>query len=356
MKRHNQLWPRITSLENLDRAARAVLKGKRSKAHAGRFFQDWETNLLSLQRELLSGRYEPGTYRSFWIQDPKPRLISAAPFRDRVVHHALIQVIEPLFEPRFIHDSYACRTGKGQHRALARFTAWARATRYVLKLDVARFFPSLDHEILKAILRRALKDPDVLALCDRIIDGSNEQEHVVHWFPGDDLLSPAARRKGLPIGNLTSQFFANVFLDQLDHHVKERLRVKRYLRYVDDMCICGDDKAALTDLRAEILDFLLGLRLRLNERKSRIRRLKEGIEFLGFVVLPDRIRLNARAVRRQRARMKWIGREMAAGQITPQDAAASFEPWCAHAAHGDTWRLVGDVLSGWVVEETATGG
>ena len=153
------------------------------------------------------------------------------------------------------------------------------------------------------------------------------------------MFSPLLRRRGLPIGNLTSQFFANVYLDGLDHFVKERLRGQRYLRYVDDFCCFHDDKRMLVELRAVIVDFLLGLRLRLNERKSRLRQVKEGIEFLGFVVTPDELRLNQSAVRRQRRRVVRLQRSYAAGEATWSEVKASLQAWNAHAEHGTTWRL-----------------
>jgi len=338
------LWPRLVSLKNLHAAAHQVLKGKRRRASAALFFFDLEQNLFSLQQDLESGEYRTGSYRSFWIREPKRRMISAAPFRDRVVHHALVNVIEPLFEPRFIHHSYACRKGKGTHRALRQFVSWARGTRYVLKMDISKFFPSVDHGVLNARLGRVVKDGRVLRLCETILDGSNAQEPVPRYFPGDDLLSPLERRCGIPIGNLTSQFFGNVYLDAFDHFVKERLRVHRYLRYVDDFCCFADDKAELRAIRAEIADFLLGIRLRLNERKSRIRRIKEGVEFLGFVAFPEQLRLNQTAARRQRRRIRRLRKAYAEGDLTWQEVIASLEAWNAHAAHGTTWRLRGEVF------------
>jgi retron-type reverse transcriptase len=339
MRRTAGLFARIVSFENLYAAAHATLRGKRGTAAAGTFFLGLEHELLCLQRELVRGEYQPGGYRTFWIRDPKQRLISAAPFRDRVVHHALVRVIEPLFERRFIHHSYACRTGKGTHRALRQFVAWVRSSRYVLKLDIRKFFPTIDHEILKAQIRRTIKDAATLSLCDVVIDGSNEQEQCVQHFPGDDLLTPTGRRKGIPIGNLTSQFFANVHLDALDHFVKEELRVPRYLRYVDDFCCCGDDKVALREVRAAIAAYLMGLRLRLNDGKSRLRQVKEGVEFLGFVVFPEELRLSQTAVRRERRRLRSQRTGLLAGTETTRSVRRSFEAWSAHAAQGTTWRL-----------------
>lgn len=344
VRRATDLWKKLTSFENVHAAAYRVFRGKREQVQAGEFFRDLEGNLLKLRQELVDGSYEPGPYRSFWISDPKPRLISAAPFRDRVVHHSLVSVIEPVFERRFIAHSYACRTGRGTHRALRRFEGWARSTRYVLKMDVRKFFPSMDHEILKARLHRAIKDSAVLALCNLIIDSSNEQEHVLHHFPGDNLLTPLERRRGMPIGNLTSQFFANVYLDKLDHFAKERLRIGKYLRYVDDFCCFHDDKGYLQAVREEVAGCLSSMRLKLNEEKSRIRQLKEGVEFLGFVVLPDRTRLNQRGIRRQRTRMRHLRTQYAAGDITWAEVKASCQAWNAHAAHGDTWNLRAEVF------------
>jgi len=345
MKRVGGLWSEVVSLENLHRAAYRVLRGKRNQIQAGDFFFDLEGNLLRLQRELRGRCYRPGPYRTFWISDPKARLISAAPFRDRVVHHALVNVMEPVYERRFIHHSYACRKGKGNHRALRQFTRWARTSRYVLKLDVRKFFPSLDHEVLKCIVRKKIKDHDVLWLVDLIVDRSNAQERVIQHFPGDDLLTPLERRVGIPIGNLTSQFLANVHLDPLDHFIKQRLGARRYLRYVDDLACFSNDKATLCRWRREISDFLCAMRLRLNERKSRIRRVKEGIEFLGFVVLPDRLRLSCRNVRRMRRRTRRLMHEYTVGILTWSEVRDSLAAWNAHAAHGDTWRLRGDVFA-----------
>jgi retron-type reverse transcriptase len=344
MHRIGDLWKHVTSFENLYCATFQVLRGKRGQCAAGDFFFHLERNLLQLQQELRTQTYRPGVYRTFWITDPKRRLISAAPFRDRVVHHALVRMMEPIFDRRFLFQSYACRMGKGTHRALRQFTDWARSSRYVLKMDIAKFFPSLDHAVLKERIRRTIKDPQVLWLCELIIDGSNEQEEVVQHFPGDDLFTPVTRRHGIPIGNLTSQFFANVYLDALDHFVKEQLRVKRYLRYVDDFCCFADDKLLLTEVRAAIAAFLLGLRLRLNEGKSRIRQVKEGVEFLGFVVFPTHLRLNQTAVRRQRRRLRRLQRAYASGALRWAEVAASLRAWNAYAAHGTTWQLRADVF------------
>ena len=215
MKRHKDLCPRIHDWDNLVRAYHKARKDKRSKPNVATFELNWEQHLLGLEQELREGSWQPGAYRTFWIHDPKTRPISAAPFRDRVVHHAICNVIEPVFEPTFIHDSYACRVGKGTHAAVDRYTEFCRRVLrlggegYVLKCDLRKFFPSLDHEILLDILARKIGCRRTLDLLRLIVESSNPQEPVAAYFPGDDLFTPHERRRGLPIGNLTSQFFAN---------------------------------------------------------------------------------------------------------------------------------------------------
>ena len=244
MKRRGNLWPELISFANLHRAAMKARRGKRQRPDVLRFHFNLEQELWRLHDELSRRDYRPGPYRTFTIHEPKVRLISAASYRDRVVHHALCNVLEPVFERSLSFDSYSCRAGKGTHAAVDRCQEFARRYRYVLKADIRKFFPSIDHEILKAALRK-IKDHDVLWLAGLIIDHANPQERVLQWFPGDDLFTPLERQRGLPIGNQTSQFFANVYLDALDHFVKDRLRVPGYVRYCDDFLAFSDDKRAV---------------------------------------------------------------------------------------------------------------
>jgi len=215
VKRAGNLWPQVASFENLLLAAQAALRGKRKRPDVARFLVDLEPELLSLRRELLEGAYHPGAYRSFTVREPKPRLISAAPFRDRVVHHALTRVLDPIFEKRFAPNSYACRKGFGTHRAIRRAKQGCEDSPFVLKCDVVKYFPSIDHEILKGLLARVIKCRPTLELASNIIDHSNPQVESIAYFPGDDLFTPFERRRGLPLGNQTSQFFANVYLNPL---------------------------------------------------------------------------------------------------------------------------------------------
>ncbi len=253
---HDDLYDEIAGFQPLLRAAQEALRGKRRKPGAAVFAADLEKEVLRLDRQLRDQTYRPGRYKKLEIHDPKHRIVSAAPFRDRVVHHALYAVIAPIFERGFIADTYANRIGKGTHRAVDRYEVFRDRFRHVLRCDIYRYFPAIDHAALKVDLRRRLACPRTLWLCDAIIDGSNSQEPVNFHFAGDDLFSPFERRRGLPIGNLTSQFFANLYLDRLDHFVKEVLGAKGYVRYVDDFALFHDDPAVLADWRARIQGFL----------------------------------------------------------------------------------------------------
>jgi retron-type reverse transcriptase len=266
-------------------------------------------------------------------------LISAAPFRDRVVHHALCNVLEPVFEPSFIHDTYACRIGRGTHAALDRASSYARRYRYVLKGDIRKFFPSIDHAILKELIARKVKDPHVLWLVRVLIDGSNEQEPVLDWFPGDDLFTPLERRRGLPLGNQTSQFFANVYLSPFDHFLKDRRAVPGYVRYCDDFLVFSNDKSHLHRMREDAQEQLGKLRLSAHDRKCQIAPTASGIRFLGCRIFPTHRVLLKENVRRVLRRIKRFTRAYAEGKMTTSDIASSLRGWIAHAGHADTHQL-----------------
>ncbi len=339
MKRAGNLWDRLASFENLLEAAHSAARGKRSRRDVARFVRDLEPNICRLQRELESDTWVPGEYTTFWITDPKPRLISAAPFRDRVVHHALTRVLEPVFEPRFTVRSFASRRGYGQHKALTLAKQACARYEYVLKCDIRKYFPSIDHEILKAALARAVKCGPTLRLAARIIDGSNEQEVSVAYYPGDTLFTPYERRRGLPIGNQTSQFFANVYLNGLDHMVLRQLRPALYLRYVDDFVLFGDDRNELEAMRQAMTELLAGVRLSLHEGKSRVYRCKAGLTFLGWRFQEGRTRLPRAGVVRMARRLRAMARELRNGRTTLGQIRLRVASWLGHAAFGDTWEL-----------------
>ncbi len=338
-------FARLTSWENLLRSARKARLGKRSQPEVAAFELEREYELLKLQRELRNRTYRPGRYHAFCIHEPKPRLISAAPYRDRVVHHALVNVIGPRFERNFIFDSYANRLGKGTHRAVDRYQAYARRFRYVLQCDIVKYFPTIDHEILKSLLRTRIRDEHVLWLCDTIIDASNPQEPVLAWFPSDDLFAPAERHRGLPIGNLTSQFWANVYLHGLDNYVKRGLRCKGYVRYVDDFVLFDDDKQALCEMRDRVIDFLSRLRLRIHEDRAQVRPIVRPTRFLGYRCWPTHSFLTKENIRRFRRRGKALQRRYSNGELDWSDIKVRLASWNAHAATANGYRLRCRLLS-----------
>jgi RNA-directed DNA polymerase len=347
MKTYRNLYASIIDWDNLMLAWRKARRGKRYTPAAAAFERALDRELPALQRELAAECYQPGAYRSFLIHEPKRRKISAAPFRDRVVHHALCNVIEPVFERRFIADSFANRRGKGSHRALDRCTHFMRRHRYVMHLDVQQFFPGIDHALLKGILTRTVACRPTLALCDRIIDsgrGLLANEYDMMYFAGDDLFA-SLRPRGLPIGNLTSQFWANVYLNELDQFVKHRLKARAYLRYVDDMLLFADDKAALHCWRGEIIERLASLRLTLHEQRAQPRPVENGVTFLGFVIFPDHRRLKRRKGIAYQRHLKSLAVQYRAGEIEWKDVNASVQSWIGHVSHGDTWGLRRSIFS-----------
>jgi len=342
----NSLFARMTAFPNLLLAFQRAQRGKRFRPNVSMFSLNVEKELLALQHELQSRTYQPGPYRTFYIRDKKLRMISAAPFRDRVVHHALCNIIEPIFERGFLDDSYACRKGKGTHAAADRAWSHVRRFPYVLKCDISRYFPSIDHDILLAKLQRRIWDEGVVWLLGSVIDGSNPQPPVLEYFPGDDLFEPSRRKRGLPIGNQTSQFFANVYLDDLDHYVREHLKVPGYVRYVDDFLLFHRDKSELQFALKRIREFCEGIRLRLHPRKCTMSRTQDGVTFLGYRLFPTHRRLDAHNVRRFSRQLRCLAAAVGRGSMTEEDARRRVQSWVAHARHADTKQLRETLLSG----------
>lgn len=338
MRRAGHLFDGVCSFENLLRAARRAQRGKRYRRDVLRFNLRLEDNLWLMRRELLAGSWRPAGHRHFKVFEPKERWISAAPYRDRVLHHALCSVIEPILDRRFIHDCWANRRGKGSHRAVLRLQRFAGRFCYALSMDARKYFASMDHEILKGQFRRLFKDRRLLDLMDLIVDEGENPEPAAAYFPGDDLFTPWERRRGLPIGNLTSQLFANLYLDGFDHWIKEEMGARAYLRFVDDLILLDDSKERLAAWRAAARGRLDRLRLRLHPRKCVVRRTAEGIPFLGYVVWPTRIRVRGETVRRFRRRM----RRRSAGGVTDQEARRrSLAAWRGHVEMAGVFRRAG---------------
>lgn len=352
---YRHLYAQVYDWENLLLAWRKARKGKRGQPPAATFEANVAENLLLIQEELARKSYTPGGYVNFTIHEPKRRLISAAPFRDRIVHHALCNVIEPLFERRFIYDSYANRKGKGTHAALDRCQAFARRYAYVLQGDVQHFFPAIDHAILLAAIQRVVVDPAVLWLCERIVAsgaGVLAQTHEKPYFPGDDLFA-ISRPCGLPIGNLTSQFWANVYLNGFDHFVKRELKCPAYVRFVDDLLLFGDDKATLWRWRTAVIDELARYRLRLHETRCQPQPVTQGIPFLGFRVYPHHRRLKARKGYAFRRRLRALLAQYRAGEIALAVVTDSVRGWVNHVCYANSYGLRRQLLRAMVMRPPA---
>jgi hypothetical protein len=304
---------KIASVENLFLAAEKACRGKRSRPDVEDWLMRRETEILSLREELLSGSYQPQGYRFFEIVKPKRRVIAAALFRDRVVHHALCNLMQPLLERRFIARSFSCQRWKGTTAARECCRQLTNRHRYVLKCDVRKFFPSIDHEILKEKLGRIVRDDAVTGLVAKILASHSTDETIPALvFAGDDLVAVAERKRGVPIGNLTSQLWGNFYLDALDHWITETQQHGDYLRYTDDFLLFGDDKTRLWELRDGIVEQLAAARLKLAEPKSRLLATREGVPFCGFRFLPDaRPRVLGATKRRFEARRYLMFRQQA---------------------------------------------
>jgi RNA-directed DNA polymerase len=334
-------YARICAWRNLLTAGRNAARGKRGKPAVAAFEFELADHLLALQAQLLAHTYRPGGYRHFFIREPKRRKISAADFRDRVVHHALCQEIEPRFERLFIGDSFANRKGKGTHRAVDRLQALAQRYRYVLRADIVKHFPSIDHAVLRDTLATQIPEEDVMRLVESIIAsgrGVLDDEYQMAWFPGDDLLA-VCRPRGLPIGNLTSQFWSNCYLHPLDLFVKRELGCRAYLRYVDDLALFSDSKRELWAWKRAIIERLERLRLRLHETRTQAQPTRQGIAWLGFVVFPTHRRVKARKVHHARRRLGARYEAYLAGEISFAELDASVQGWVNHVRFADSWGL-----------------
>lgn len=313
VKRVNHLLTQTIAYQNLNAAFRQAMRGCGKTAESCRFFYHLEPELLRLREELSSGGYSPSPYRFFQIFDPKERTIAEAPFRDRVVHHAIVNVLTPVYERVFIYDSYATRPGKGTHAAIRRAQQFLRAYRWYFKTDIDKYFDHVNHDIMLAILARKIKDRQFLALLEKIIRNT-----------------PAAGA-GLPIGNLTSQFLANVYLDPLDHYLKDRRGIKGYIRYMDDMVIFAHEKTPLLDIETEIREFLAEkLLLRLKDKATLLNRGSHGLSFLGMRIFAGIIRVKPKNRRRCLQRMKLKENEWQSGLISETALADSITSTVGH--------------------------
>ena len=279
----------IISIPNLLLSWREFLNGKRKRADVVLFSMNLMDNIYSLHNDLKNKIYKHGNYEAFKINDPRPRDIHKAKDRDSLLHHPIYRILYPYFDKKFIYDSYSCRIGKGTHKAIYRFENFIRKvgknntkTCWVLKCDIKKFFASIDHNILKSILAKHIKDKDIIWLLNNIIDSF--QTSATNSAMAENVAYP---EKGLPLGNLTSQLLVNIYMNEFDQYVKHKLKVKYYIRYADDFVILQNDKIYLERILEQMKEFLENeLKLTMHPNKVSIKTISSGVDFLGWVYFP----------------------------------------------------------------------
>lgn len=347
MKTYRNLYPKLCSYDNLKLAWRKARKRKTLKDYVMEFESDLENNLQNLRYGLQSFTYAPRPMKNFIVRDPKTRKISASHFRDRIVHHAICNIIAPIFERQFIHDSYANQINKGTHSAIKRAEKFMRKVSslsnkslsgrdgqlflkkkprlgYALKADIRHYFDTVDHEILLNIIERKIKDKDVIWLIKMIVNN--------HYS--------TTECKGMPLGNVTSQFFANVYLHNLDIFVKHVLKAKYYIRYVDDFIIYHKDRKLLENWKMQINNFLkCNLKIELHPHKSRIIQLGRGITILGYRIFYNYRLLKKSNTRRIWKRLEIFKQRYSKCKMRKDDIARSLSGWIAYAKFANTYKL-----------------
>jgi retron-type reverse transcriptase len=346
LKKLSVLYEKIYDFENLYQAYREARKSKRFRDDVLQFSSNLEENLIQIQNELIYREYKVGRYREFFVYDPKKRLIMALPFKDRVVQWAIYRQINPILDKQLIYDSYGCRVGKGTHKAADRLQYWLRQVSrkpqkyYYLKLDIAKYFYRVDHRVLMDILERKFDDKDLLWLLDKIINSEDTKFGLPIGIDPDkctdeDRLSDV----GMPIGNLTSQMFANLYLNELDQYVKRKLRIHYYVRYMDDVIILHESKQELHKIK-KVIETFLDEKLKLNlNNKTAIRPVTLGIEFVGYKVWNTHIKLRKSTALKMKRRLKHLKKQYERGEIEIEDVRATMASYNGLMKHCNSFRL-----------------
>ena len=342
MHKIKNIFPMIYDFENLFNAYKAGIKCKRYRPDVMAYTDKLEENLIELQNEFIWQTYTVGRYNIFYVYEPKKRMIMSLTFKDRVAQHAIYSQLNPYFEKQFISDSYACRVGRGTHKAVNRLHDWLKQTDrkpqrfYYLKLDIAKYFYRIDHEVLMDILRKKIADEDLLHVLSVIINCEDTNFGLPLGADiGDVAFDELLGEVGLPIGNLTSQMFANLYLNELDQFCKHKLHLHYYIRYMDDFVILSPDKEQLRSWLARIEQFLREeLKLEFNP-KTTILAAKNGIDFVGY-----KHRATHRKVRKDSIkRIKRTIKKCESGKITKEQLQKSIQSWTGHAGHADSYNL-----------------
>lgn len=357
MKRLGNLYEKVIDYENLWQAYLNARKGKRFRGEVLEFSHNVEENLIQIQNELIWKTYEVGKYREFYVYEPKKRLIMALPFKDRVVQWAIYRVLEPILDKQYIYDSYGCRKGKGTQKAADRVQYWERKLvrshkkPYYLKLDISKYFYRVDHDVLMSILRRKIKDKDLLWLLEKIIRSETTDFGVNlgdHHFEEERIGG-----MGMPIGNLTSQLFANLYLNELDQYAKHEMKLRYYIRYMDDILILHEDKQELHRVLMEIDAYLnTYLKLQLNN-KTAIRPIKDGVEYVGFRIWPTHRKLTKKMTKKMRSRLRYLKKAFARGEVDANDVRSTFMSYLGMMQHADAYRFRNKILKELILTKNA---
>lgn len=353
------MFASICNLEQLVSAYYLARRGKRDKPRICEFDFFLESNLVKLKYLLTSGNYTPSPYAHFTIYDPKTRQVAAPAFRDRVLQHSLVSAIEPSFEKRFIFDSYACRKRRGTHFGAKRVKRFLMAARcingsnkeiYVLQCDIQKFFQNISWDILLSLISKVVKCSPTFDLIKKIVTthekttgetgGELSQLSLFSTVVTEPPAVSVDKRKGLPIGNLTSQLFANIYLNELDHFVKETLRERWYARYMDDFLIIHPDKNHLREVRERIRFFLKeALELQLHPKKVTIKNVNEGVSFVGYRIFYDHLLIRGSTLRRMQKKYRKRVKLFQKGLISKEEL---FQTHCSvrgHLKHANAHRL-----------------
>ncbi|MDZ4285936.1 MAG: reverse transcriptase domain-containing protein [Candidatus Sungbacteria bacterium] len=344
MKIYTDIFQRIVSLESLLDAWDEFKKGKRNKYDVQLFERHLGDNLFELHENLISKQYHHGAYSSFYIRDPKIRLIHKSMVRDRIVHHAVFKTLNEIFEPTFIFDSYSCRKCKGTHRGVERLRVFVERTQrlhgkcFVLKCDIRKFFHSINHAILLHIIAKRIKDADTLWLIKVLIESFSSEEQ------SQERERERERVRGAPIGNLTSQLFANVYLNELDQFIKHKLRVKYYIRYSDDFVIVHNDSEYLVQIKSAIKKFLCSkLKLKLHPDKVSLRKYRQGIDFLGYVALPHARMLRTKTKKRMVKKIRERIAEFKNGKLSEPRLLQTINSYFGVLSHANSYKFRQDI-------------
>lgn len=351
MKRYGYLYEQIFDFENLYYAYLEARKEKRYRDDVLKFSANLEENLIQIQNELIWKTYEVGRYREFYVYEPKKRLIMALPFKDRVVQWAIYRVLNPIFDRCFIEHSYACRVGKGTHSAANHLQYRLRQLSrkpekyYYLKMDISKYFYRVDHRIALSILERKIKDKDVLWLLEKIIKNDEMPFGLpLGMEPGECPKDMRLYDKGMPIGNLTSQLLANIYLNELDQFCKHRLRIKFYIRYMDDFIILHHDKRYLHRAKRDIEGFLNEeLKLHLNS-KTCIRPITTGIEFVGYRIWATHRKLKKKTAIKMKRRLRYLRKNYERGKTTWEEVNSSLQSYMGLLKHCNSYGLRNKLL------------